>query len=213
MATIRIISAKVVKLDKRKVIALAVSASRKALAAAGESYIRTTQNILKGQINRASSPMSAANINKIFKAITRTPVKDNHTIVHTGRSRGAKLREFGGVVTARNRKLLAIPLNMEAYRLQNGTITPNLIDPVPNSLYYSRVPLDFWKSKSGKMFLVKEQRKQGKNAAFNSQFMFVLQRSSRIPSRPYMRPAIQRGYPYALQAFEQTYARAMGVQG
>jgi hypothetical protein len=212
MATVRIISGKIVSFEKNRAVAEFVAASNKALAAAGESYVRTVQNQLRGQISRASSEMSRVNINRIFKAITRTPVENSHTTVHTGRAIGARLREEGGVVRPRFRKLLAIPLNMNALRLQQGTITPNFVDPVANSLYYSPVKLQFIRTKAGKMFLIAKQdsKGKGKRKIWEGNLLFKLQRSANIPSRPYMAPSVDRGYPYALRAYERTMTAAFG---
>lgn len=213
MATVRITSSRIVKIDRQAARKLADSASTRAVAAAGESYVRTVQAALQAQMNKSSTPMSKINTGKIFKAITRTAVIANHTIVHTGRSIGAKLREFGGVVTPKNRRLLAIPLNMKAYRLQSGTITPNPIDPVPNSLYHSVVPLTFIKTKNGKMFLIaKSSSKQraGLGGKFTSgEFLFKLQRSAKHRPRPYMAPSVSRGYAAAERAFYTSMQRYM----
>lgn len=212
MATVRVISGKIVSFEKNRAIAEFIAASNKALASAGESYVRTVQNMLRAQMGRASSEMSRVNINKIFKAITRTPVMDNHTIIHTGRSIGARLREEGGVVRPRFRKLLAIPLNMNALRLQQGTITPNFVDPVANSLYYSPVRLQFIKTKAGKMFLIAAQdsKGKGKRKIWEGNLLFKLQRTAQIPSKPYMAPSVDRGYPYALRAYERSMKAAFG---
>lgn len=97
----------------------------------------------------------------------------------------AHIQEYGGRITAKKGKFLAIPVGVDGQRAARdckGDIRS--------------LNLTFLKAKSGKMMLVKWLAKgmkaaKGSKAATGGQYviLFVLKKSVILPPRPYMRPS------------------------
>lgn len=85
----------------------------------------------------------------------------------------ARIQEFGGVVSAKNVKALPIPVNQAARRLRRQYET------------LRAVPQRGW-IRDNKLFFNVSGRKGGELAVFK------LEKSVRIPARPYLRPTHQQ---------------------
>jgi phage gpG-like protein len=145
----------------------------------------------------ASSPGSPPNVqrNSLRKGIDHTPAKDGKAIVHTSKTTYAAIQEFGGVIRAKGKRFLPVPLSFEARRIQER-----------GGLKSSGIPMQVIRTKAGKLLLVKRLIRRGKNSTklIGSQAMFVLVKSVRLPARPYMAPAERSAplYAKAVAAFE-----------
>jgi phage gpG-like protein len=182
------------KLKRSLVAAVNTGINRAAdvyVVAIKESFSKTS----RGTASAAGSPPSVQR-NSLRKGITHTPAKDGVAIVHTSKTTYAAIQEFGGVIRAKGKRFLPVPLSFEARRIQERE----------GGLRASGVPMHVIRTKAGKLLLVKRLIRRGKNATklIGSQAMFVLVKSVRLPARPYMAPAERSAtlYAKAVQAFE-----------
>lgn len=112
----------------------------------------------------------------LYNSISSTPGENLSASVYTSGVSYAAIQEFGGLVKAKSSKYLTIPVNDQAARLRERTVTLR-------SLNLTFVPGPH----RGVAFLYKTTK--GKNA--RSELMFVLKPTVRLPARPYLRPAFR----------------------
>lgn len=111
--------------------------------------------------------------NRLRNSIQKTPPANGATMVGTN-EKYARKQEYGGLIKAKNKKYLTIPVNAEAAQMRANTK-----DLRTQNLTFRKGP------HRGVAFLWRTVK--GKNA--RSQLMFVLKPTVRLPARPFLRPA------------------------
>ena len=186
-------------IDRAKLQRSLVAAVNTGINRAADVYVvGIKESMTKKSRGVASAPGTPPNVqrNSLRKGIDHTPAKDGVAIIHTSKTTYAAIQEFGGVIRAKGKRFLPIPLSFEARRIQERE----------GGLRSSGVPMHVIRTKAGKLLLVKRLIRRGKNATklIGSQAMFVLVKSVRLPARPYMAPAERSAplYAKAVAAFE-----------
>jgi phage gpG-like protein len=124
---------------------------------------------------------------RLRNSMQKTPPANGATTIGTN-EKYAKKQEYGGLIKAKNKKYLTIPVNAEAAQMRANTK-----DLRTQNLTFRKGP------HRGVAFLWRTVK--GKNA--RSQLMFVLKPTVRLPARPFLRPATtnQEWRAYAAKAF------------
>lgn len=117
----------------------------------------------------------------------------------------SRIQEYGGRITAKKGKFLAIPVGADgrrAARDSGGNIRS--------------LNLTLLKTKTGRMMLVKwlakgQKAAKGSKAAAGNQYviLFVLKKTVILPARPYMRPAAIKFEPIIKGRVEATISRVL----
>jgi phage gpG-like protein len=128
---------------------------------------------------------------RLRNSIQKTPPQNGETIIGTNQ-RYARIHEYGGVLKPTTKKYLTIPVSVAAAKMRSNTG-----DLRTQNLTFRKGP------NRGVAFLFRTIK--GKNA--RSELMFVLKRSVRMPSRPFLRPATtnQTWRAQAAKAFGQGF--------
>jgi hypothetical protein len=177
-----------------------------ALESACRSYVKSVQKQTASQIPSAKSTVGRYKLEELHKSTSMEPRGDVAYAVFNPHIY-ARLREKGGVVTPKNRKLLALPMNYAAETLQLSIRNPDPTDPVVNSLYHSPAPLIFVKRRDGKMFLLPKESSHGLTAGLPA---YSLHEYTIHMPHPFMAPAMTEGYPEALAAFAEKMRETLG---
>lgn len=156
--------------------------------AAGE-LVRVTKNKLKGGVKSGTlahaypgqPPYSKTG--DLRRGVGQTPVVGGHCRV-VSRARYSRIQERGGVIHAKSKKYLPIPLNWEAYRMQQrlgqgGSLKSYNLDFIPN--------------KPGRSPFLGKITGKGKRQKIKR--LFVLKRSAMIRPHPFMAPSIEQARP------------------